>query len=269
VTDAPKRKWTRSPEAKAKLEKAAELRAGNWTPDKVADAVAKGQPIPPAPTRSSPSVSSTPAPSGSQPEGSPQRSGGAEPSATAAPKAAADIPITNEVAAPKGGPAPASWYSESAVVEPTVPTGKVTSEDMDLGTGLLLDTVKMIHGWAADESGYEGWRLSGEEVELWRKVLKLILKFLPMKDWPAIAAIVALIVCEGKKFVGWTRYKKAKRGPTRPTKAPPEEDSRPVERPPQPPTQGAYRNPAAGDVSRSPLSMPTEPKPEKKGRGRR
>jgi hypothetical protein len=75
----------------------------------------------------------------------------------------------------------------------------------------LVSLVGYIHGVLATKTGYEGWRLTPEEKEVWQTVLAYFSKYLPGKNLPVYVALLNLAVIEGGKFVGYVEYRRERK----------------------------------------------------------
>jgi hypothetical protein len=101
-------------------------------------------------------------------------------------------------------PAPPAWLKESEEVAPPVESGGGNDESADI----LVSLVANIHDKAAEATRYDGWRLSDNDIKLWTKVLRFLLKKLPSKDWPLAIAVVSLAISESMKFVGYMKFRR-------------------------------------------------------------
>jgi hypothetical protein len=109
--------------------------------------------------------------------------------------------------------APAEWWrkakSEPGAPEVITAGDKETQEN---AVDILVGAVDLLHDHAADATHYPGWSLTPKEIELWRKVLRFMLKRLKMKDWDLIVAIVGLVIAEFSKVFGYLSFRKANGG---------------------------------------------------------
>jgi len=87
-------------------------------------------------------------------------------------------------------------------------TAPSEAEDNSPASDILVDTVAIVHDKAAEVTGYEGWRLTDREIGLWRKILRYLLRSLPVKDWPMIVCFCALAMSEGTKVFGYLKFRK-------------------------------------------------------------
>jgi hypothetical protein len=114
---------------------------------------------------------------------------------------------------------PTEWWKKQAAPteEPVTPADTATQ---DSAVDILVGAVDLLHDRAAQATGYGygpnpdgtgrlwGWTLTEKEIELWRKVLKFLLRRLKMKDWDIIVALVGLVIAEGSKVMGYLQYRK-------------------------------------------------------------
>jgi len=73
--------------------------------------------------------------------------------------------------------------------------------------GMIVYVVDIIHDDAAEATAYDGWRLSPKEKELWTYVLTEIVPRLPVKYAILIISVVALAIAEGRKVMGYMRFR--------------------------------------------------------------
>jgi hypothetical protein len=89
------------------------------------------------------------------------------------------------------------------------PPTPVSETDLLDGNDLIVDSIGAVHDFAAEQTGYQGFQWTERLATLWRKVLKVILRKMPVKDWPVIAAAAALAIAYLTMGFGFMRWKKA------------------------------------------------------------
>ena len=117
--------------------------------------------------------------------------------------------------------APPDWLEggpKIGVLPGAAPTASEEAGATETGE-LVTDLVASIHDKLAESTGYGGWRLTENDVRLWQKVLKFLLRRLPGKDWPIAIAVVSLMISESMKFVGYMKFRRENAIST-PTRAP-------------------------------------------------
>jgi hypothetical protein len=130
---------------------------------------------------------------------------------------------------PMVGPAPASTGPPpmdflkpvpGKTESPVTPADKETQEN---AIDIIIGAVDLIHDRAADATGYGkgqnpdptateaewGWRLTQKEIELWRKVIRFLVRRLKMKDWDVVIALVGLMIAEASKVIGFVAWRRA------------------------------------------------------------
>ncbi len=101
--------------------------------------------------------------------------------------------------------APPSWLKEGTeAAAPPEPENKGNDESADI----LVELVSSVHSKLAEATRYDGWLLSENDIRLWTKVLRFLLRKLPSKDWPLAIAVVSLAISESMKFVGYMRFRR-------------------------------------------------------------
>ena len=97
---------------------------------------------------------------------------------------------------------------------------------------LIVFPIVKVHDILADNSGYEGWRVTEDEKQYWTYLAEFAMENLPMKYLLPLIMFGGLAVIEARKFMGYQRWAKAHNAPTNdPTRNPTHENA-----PPGPPT---------------------------------
>lgn len=131
-------------------------------------------------------------------------------------------PATEPISVPDAAPraeAPPSWLTEdSAKVEES----PLTTEQDAIDTGdVIVDLIKDLHHKAAEATFYDGFEISEGMVNNWRKLLKVLLRRLPSKDWPLAICAVSLLIGYALMVTGYMRYRKESAGERQvPTRVP-------------------------------------------------
>ena len=117
--------------------------------------------------------------------------------------------------------------SEQAKVEKRSAESAMTVADL---TTMAISAIAGLHSVAASVTKWEGWRLTPEEQETWRAVLTPLLRSLDPKKWGLAFALIALLMLEGGKMMGYMAWRRAiaavsppppqSVAPTQPSKAP-------------------------------------------------
>ena len=120
----------------------------------------------------------------------------------------ADVkPVDEPISVPddaKRVDAPPAWLT----ADESKPAPPPETEESNATGDILVDLVSGIHDKIAEVTFYDGWKLTENDVKLWRKVLRFLLRSLPSKDWPLAIAVVSLMISEAMKFVGYMRFKR-------------------------------------------------------------
>lgn len=90
---------------------------------------------------------------------------------------------------------------------PPGPSAEMPEEIRETIVGMIVYVVDIIHDDAAEATAYDGWRLSPKEKELWTYVLTEIVPRLPVKYAILIISVVALAIAEGRKVMGYMRFR--------------------------------------------------------------
>ena len=147
-----------------------------------------------------------------------------EPSPVAPPASEAELSGPEEQSKFDWG---AEIQSEQAKVEKRSAESAMTVADL---TTMAISAIAGLHSVAASVTKWEGWRLTPEEQETWRAVLTPLLRSLDPKKWGLAFALIALLMLEGGKMMGYVAWRRAiaaasppppqSVAPTAPSKAP-------------------------------------------------
>ena len=143
----------------------------------------------------------------------------------------APLPPVEPVTGPS---APASSFAPPDFFKGPAPktADQVTAADeatQSSAVDILVGSLDLIHDRIADATGYGrgpnpdphaefpewGWALSPKELDLWRKVIKFLVKRIKMKDWDLIVAFVGLIVMYAGKGIGFIQWRRGNAAPGR------------------------------------------------------
>ena len=100
-----------------------------------------------------------------------------------------------------------SWLNDEPIISETSVHASEPSDGSSLAD-IVADTVDMVHHKVAVSTGYAAFELDEKELALWRRVLRFLLKSLPLGKWPEAIACMSLIMAEGTKIYGLMVYMK-------------------------------------------------------------
>lgn len=124
------------------------------------------------------------------------------------PEPPSEEPVKGPDITPKAE-APVDWWKKPRPEQNVEPVSSADKETQEGAVDILVGSIDLLHDRAADSTHYEGWRLSPKEIELWRKVLRFMLRRLKMKDWDLVVAIVGLVIAESSKVMGYMQFRKS------------------------------------------------------------
>lgn len=104
------------------------------------------------------------------------------------------------------GDAPPEWLTE-ARAEQSEPTFAERANSLSEGLdNICVKTVKLVHHRAAQATGFNGWELEEDEMDLWRQIFVWLFKNLPRKEWPVVVVFGAVALLEVSKFMAWRSW---------------------------------------------------------------
>jgi hypothetical protein len=110
--------------------------------------------------------------------------------------------------------APPSWLKETSEAPPE----DTSSDNADLSDG-ISEIIKDIHHRVAVATSYDGFEITDGMLNSWRKILRVLLRKLPGKDWPLLISVFTLALGYVVMGMGYVKFRK-QNAPTQPVKAP-------------------------------------------------